>query len=61
MFKFLGMDVASDITQLKYSKNDAFFKLERPNTLVDIHILIEFLDYVAIFCPYVSWTFILNI
>ena len=46
------MNVASGGTQPTHSKNDEFYKIERPNTWEYICMIIVFLDYTAIFFLY---------
>ena len=38
--EFSGMDMTAGVTQPSHPKNEYFAKLERPNTLVDLHMLI---------------------
>ena len=43
--KFLGMEVAAGGTKYKQSKNEAFSKLEKPNTWGDLHMIIGILGF----------------
>ena len=48
---FLGMDVAAGGTEPTQSKNEAFFKLEQPNTRGDLHMLIGIFRFYSQFLP----------
>ena len=49
--KFVGMDVAEDGTQPAQSKNEAFAKIERPNTWGDLLMLIGLFGFYSQFFP----------
>ena len=49
--KFLGMGVAAGGTQPAQSKNEAFTKLERPNTWGDLCMIIELFGFYRNFLP----------
>ena len=52
----LGMDVAKGVAQLTHSKNDTF-SICRDLIHGEIFACsFEFLDYIASFCPYTTWT-----
>ena len=48
---FVGMDVAVGGTQPAQYKNEAFSKLERPNTWGDLHMLIGIFGFYSQFLP----------
>ena len=50
-YKFVGMDVKAGETQPAQSKNEAFAKLERPNTWEDLGILIGIFGFYIQFLP----------
>ena len=49
--EFVGMDVAADGTQPAQSKNEAFAKIEQPNTWGDLHMLIGLFGFYSQFFP----------
>ena len=51
MCEFLGMDVASGVTQPAQSKNEAFSELEQPNKWQDLRMLIGIFGFYIQFLP----------